>query len=77
VCGTFDIPSLRKSALTDDDKAAMAEQIGLRRIARADEIVGTALYLASPAASYVNGSLLVVDGASQQVRLSLKCDYVS
>ena len=40
----------------------MAATISLRRIASADEIVGTALFLASEASSYLSGELLVLDG---------------
>ena len=40
----------------------MAGHVSLGRIARADEIVGTALFLASDGASYLNGELLVLDG---------------
>jgi NAD(P)-dependent dehydrogenase (short-subunit alcohol dehydrogenase family) len=38
--------------------------IALRRGGRPDEIVGTALYLASPASSYTNGSIVTVDGGA-------------
>jgi len=40
----------------------MAAGISLRRIASADEIVGTALFLTSAASSYLSGELLVLDG---------------
>jgi NAD(P)-dependent dehydrogenase (short-subunit alcohol dehydrogenase family) len=40
----------------------MASSVGVGRIASPDEIVGTALYLASDASSYVNGALIVLDG---------------
>ena len=39
-----------------------AASVSLRRIASADEIVGTALFLASDASSYLSGELLVLDG---------------
>jgi gluconate 5-dehydrogenase len=38
------------------------ERTPLRRWGRPEELAGAALYLASPAASYVNGHLLTVDG---------------
>jgi len=33
-----------------------------RRWGRPDELVGTAVYLASPASNYVNGQIIYVDG---------------
>ena len=47
---------------TEELQAEMAGHVSLGRIARADEIVGTALFLASDGASYLNGELLVLDG---------------
>jgi hypothetical protein len=40
----------------------IAAGVSLRRIASAGEIIGTALYLAGEASSYLNGELLVLDG---------------
>jgi NAD(P)-dependent dehydrogenase (short-subunit alcohol dehydrogenase family) len=40
----------------------MASSVSVGRIANSDEIVGTALYLASDASSYLNGALIVLDG---------------
>jgi NAD(P)-dependent dehydrogenase (short-subunit alcohol dehydrogenase family) len=40
----------------------MAANVALGRIASPDEIVGTALYLASDASSYLTGQLIVLDG---------------
>jgi len=62
VCGTFDTDSLRASMPTDEMASMMTARISLGRIAAADEIVGTALYLASSASSYLNGELLMLDG---------------
>ena len=36
--------------------------MGLRRFGRVDEVADAAVYLASDAASYVNGTVLSVDG---------------
>lgn len=62
VCGTFHTDSLHKSIPTDDAQQRMAANVSLGRIADADEIVGTALYMASSASSYLNGELILLDG---------------
>ncbi len=62
VCGTFHTDSLHKSMPSDEIQAQMAARISLGRIASADEIVGTALYLASDASSYLTGELILLDG---------------
>jgi NAD(P)-dependent dehydrogenase (short-subunit alcohol dehydrogenase family) len=43
-------------------KAALLKQIPLGCLGEADDIAGAALYLASPAARYVTGQVLTVDG---------------
>ena len=57
--------------VTENTKALREDQIRMRdlmaripagRFAEADEIAGAAVFLASPAASYVTGSILTVDG---------------
>jgi NAD(P)-dependent dehydrogenase (short-subunit alcohol dehydrogenase family) len=62
VCGTFDTDSFRSSVPTAEAEQAMASRVSVGRVAAADEIVGTALFLASDASSYLNGELLVLDG---------------
>lgn len=46
----------------DDVKAAINAVVPLGRAGQAEEIVGTALYLASDASSYTNGAIIKVDG---------------
>jgi NAD(P)-dependent dehydrogenase (short-subunit alcohol dehydrogenase family) len=62
VCGTFHTDSFHASMPTEGGQAQMAKGVALGRIADADEIVGTALYLASDASSYLTGELIVLDG---------------
>ena len=62
VCGTFHTDSLHVSMPTPEIQERLAANISLRRIAAPEEIVGTALYLASDASSYLNGDLLVLNG---------------
>jgi NAD(P)-dependent dehydrogenase (short-subunit alcohol dehydrogenase family) len=62
VCGTFHTDSLHASIPTEELQAQMATNVSLGRIADADEIVGTALFLASDASSYLTGELISLDG---------------
>ncbi|MGB6065726.1 MAG: 3-oxoacyl-ACP reductase family protein [Desulfomonilaceae bacterium] len=50
--------------LRDTDKVyeGIVGKIPLRRFAKPEEILGTLLLLASPASSYITGSVIVVDG---------------
>ena len=47
---------------TPEAMDAVASRVGLGRIADADEIVGTALYLATDASSYLTGQCITLDG---------------
>ena len=62
VCGTFHTDSLHASLADRGDAGADGDGHRLGRIASADEIVGTALYLASDASSYLTGELILLDG---------------
>ena len=62
VCGTFHTDSLHASLPSEEAQAQMASKVALGRIASAKEIVGTALYLASDASSYLTGELIMLDG---------------
>ena len=62
ICGTFQTDSFARSMPSDEVARQLASRIPLGRIASADEIVGTALFLASDASSYMTGALLSLDG---------------
>lgn len=60
--GFVDTPMLAGAIATPQDRAAMSALAPIGRIASADEVAQTALFLASDAASYMVGVLLSVDG---------------
>lgn len=62
VCGMFWTDSFRAGVPNDAAVDVASRANVLRRIAQPEEIVGTALYLASAASSYTTGQLLQVDG---------------
>ncbi|WP_300725743.1 SDR family NAD(P)-dependent oxidoreductase [Pseudomonas sp.] len=51
------------------DRAAFALRVPQHRIASTEEIKGLALFLASPAASYVTGAQIVIDGGQMLGRV--------
>ncbi|MGB1141818.1 MAG: SDR family NAD(P)-dependent oxidoreductase [Halioglobus sp.] len=52
------------AAWTDKVKARIDAMVPVGRAGQPDEIVGTALYLASDASSYTNGAIIKVDGGA-------------
>ena len=50
------------SVLKEEMRTALLKQIPLGRFGQADDIAGAALFLAGPAARYVTGQVLTVDG---------------
>jgi NAD(P)-dependent dehydrogenase (short-subunit alcohol dehydrogenase family) len=60
--GFVDTPMLAGAIATPEDRAALSALAPIGRIATAEEVGQTALFLASDAASYLVGVLLSVDG---------------
>jgi 3-oxoacyl-[acyl-carrier protein] reductase len=50
------------AVLGEDVLTKMTEQVPLGRVATVDEIAGVVLFLASPAAAYITGAVIPVDG---------------
>ncbi len=55
-------PTRMASGTINANKERFESQIPIGRVGNLEELKGAALYLASPAASYVTGQLMVVDG---------------
>lgn len=60
--GFVDTPMLAGAIATPENRTAISAMAPIGRIATADEVAQTALFLASDAASYMIGVLLSVDG---------------
>lgn len=60
--GAFDTDMIHSQITHPKAKEALLRQIPLRRFGTPGEIVGLAILLASPASSYITGSLFSIDG---------------
>lgn len=60
--GAFDTDMIRSQITHPKAKEALLRQIPLRRFGTPSEIVGLAILLASPASSYITGSIFSIDG---------------
>ncbi|QCI13497.1 SDR family oxidoreductase [Pseudomonas putida] len=63
ICPTFvDTPLIRRIVDTPEKVAFLLSKIPMGHMAQVEDVVGAALYLASPAARMVTGTSLMVDG---------------
>jgi|TARA_R100000501_G_scaffold17919_3_gene35033 NAD(P)-dependent dehydrogenase (short-subunit alcohol dehydrogenase family) len=66
VVGYIETESTEATYGNEAAQAAIAANIGAQRLGRASEIAEAALFLVSPAASYVTGAALNVDGGGER-----------
>lgn len=60
--GQIDTPLMSQGAVTDEQMAALAAHIPMKRLGNPDEIAAGIAFLLSDAASYITGSSLIIDG---------------
>jgi NAD(P)-dependent dehydrogenase (short-subunit alcohol dehydrogenase family) len=68
---TEDTEGMRRLAPTEEDQRRVAHSIPLGRFGTKDELADLALFLCSPAASYMTGAVLPCDGGSSLTRFSI------
>jgi NAD(P)-dependent dehydrogenase (short-subunit alcohol dehydrogenase family) len=64
MCGPFHTDISKGWSRTEDFAKRARETFPLQRAGEPEEVVGAALYFASPAASYTTGAVLTIDGGS-------------
>jgi NAD(P)-dependent dehydrogenase (short-subunit alcohol dehydrogenase family) len=75
MCGPFHTDISKGWSRTEDFTKRAKETFPLQRAGEAEEVVGAALYFASPAASYTTGAILTIDGGS--AHLIMRTTYES
>ena len=65
-----DTEGMRRLGPTEEIRSRIAAAIPLQRFATKDEIADLALFLASPAAAYITGAVLVCDGGQSLTGMS-------
>ena len=65
---TADTEGMRRLAPTEESRKHVESAIPLRRYGTKDELADLALFLCSPAASYITGGIYVCDGGSSLAR---------
>lgn len=62
--GSIDTGWIEGWGLSEADQAALVKAVPLRRVAKGEELAAAVVFLSSPAASYMTGQTLVVDGGA-------------
>ncbi len=74
MCGAFHTDISKSWSRTEFFTHRARENFALQRGGEPDEIVGAALYLASPAASYTTGAVLTIDGGAAYPKAAHSAD---
>jgi 3-oxoacyl-[acyl-carrier protein] reductase len=53
---------IERESITREAREAMAQATALRRVQVPDDLVGTVMFLASPASDFITGQTINVDG---------------
>jgi 3-oxoacyl-[acyl-carrier protein] reductase len=61
ICPGFIETDMTKN-LGDDLRKKLLDRIPLQRLGQPEDVAGAAVFLCSPAASYITGQILTVDG---------------
>jgi NAD(P)-dependent dehydrogenase (short-subunit alcohol dehydrogenase family) len=75
MCGPFHTDISKGWSRTEDFIRRAKQTFPLQRAGEAEEVVGAALYFASPAASYTTGAVLTIDGGA--AHLIVRTSYES
>jgi NAD(P)-dependent dehydrogenase (short-subunit alcohol dehydrogenase family) len=70
MCGPFHTDISKGWSRTEDFTRRAKETFPLQRAGEPEEVVGAALYLASPAASFTTGIVLTIDGGSSNPKVA-------
>jgi NAD(P)-dependent dehydrogenase (short-subunit alcohol dehydrogenase family) len=62
---------MARLAGSEEMRKKVADNVALRRFASLDEMAETALFLCTPAASYVTGAIMVADGGQSLYGLGM------
>ena len=71
---TDDTEGMRRLAPSEADRKRVTDSVPLRRLGTKDELADLAVFLSSPAASYITGGVYLCDGGSSMLRSGIGRD---